>query len=174
MTLTGIPLAPKIVDESNRCIYNKRMRNDYFDLQSSLGFMTITANSLMGCYLRKRLGETGIVLTAEQWGVLAHIWSMGSLAQEELAHSLCVDKSSLSRVLSGMERKGLIVRSRDPDDARRKKLFTTPKADGFKGHCRLVVGNALDAMLRDIAPEELDICLQVLSRVKATIRELQK
>jgi DNA-binding MarR family transcriptional regulator len=150
------------------------MCNDYFDLQSSLGFMTITANRLMGCYLRKRLGATGIVLTAEQWGVLAHIWSMGNLAQEELAHSLCVDKSSLSRVLSGMERKGLIVRNRDPDDARRKKLFTTPKADSYKGQCRLVVLDALDSMLKDVAPGELDVCLKVLSRVKATIRELQE
>ena len=150
------------------------MGDDYFDLESSLGFLTITANRLMGCYLRKCLGENGIMLSAEQWGVLAHLWNMGSLAQEELASSLCVDKSSVSRVLSRMERKGLVVRRRDPADARRKKLYTTPEVDKYKEPCRLVVQNTLNAILKDVKPEERDICLKVLAQVKATIRELSE
>ena len=160
------------IDRRSRCRDNYCMYNDSFVLSASLGFMTITTNRLMSVYLSKRFKEAGISLTAEQWGVLAHIWNRGGIAQDELACSLCVDKSSLSRVLNGMERKGLVVRLRDPGDARRKQLPTTPKADEWRARCPLVGKAALDAMLEDIKPEEVDVCLKVLAQVKTTIRKL--
>jgi DNA-binding MarR family transcriptional regulator len=150
------------------------MCNDYFDFHSSLGFMTITTNRLLKVYLRKQFREAGISLTAEQWGVLAHIWNRGGISQDELAHCLCVDKSSLSRVLNGMERKGLVARRRDSGDARGKKLHTTPKADEWKARCRLVARATLDSLRADVKPEELDICLKVLAQVQTTMRKLSK
>ena len=76
----------------------------------------------MSEYFRKRLIEAGIELTAEQWGVLGHLWNEGGVAQDELAALVCVNKSSLSRVLDGMERRGLVIRQKDPADARRNIL----------------------------------------------------
>lgn len=150
------------------------MCNEHYDLQKSLGFLTITANRLMSAFFRKQLAEAGIELTAEQWGVLIQLWNRLCFSQEELAHALCVDKSSLSRVLDVMERKGLVTRRRDPDDARRKLLSATPESDGLKPQCRQVADSTMVKILKGIDPAELDTCLKVLAEVKANLRELSE
>lgn len=146
----------------------------YYDVNSSIGFLTITANRLMSAYFRKRLMESGIDLTAEQWGVLAQLWNQGTVSQDELAHLLCVDKSSLSRVLNVMERKGLVIRRRDPGDARRKILYSTPDAERLKTECKAVAENSMTDVLRGISGDEHDICAKVLRQIKDNIRGLSE
>jgi DNA-binding MarR family transcriptional regulator len=150
------------------------MCNNYYDVQSSIGFLTVTANRLMSVYFRKRLIESGIDLTAEQWGVLAQLWNQDSVSQDELAHLLCVDKSSLSRVLDVMERKGLVARRRDPGDARRKILCSTPAAERLKTQCRDVAESAIADMLKGISPSDHAACVNVLGRIKDNIRGLSE
>ena len=148
------------------------MRSPYYNPNNSLGFLTITTNRLMSAHFRKQLVEAGIDLTAEQWGVLIHIWNKGSIAQDELAQILCVDKSSLSRVLDVMERRGLVSRLRDPNDARRRILATTAKADALRSICLTTAAKALGAMLAGVTGKDLDTCLKVLSQVKYNIRKM--
>ena len=158
------------LDAQKSCTYNHLM-NTYFDCDSSLGYLTLATNRLMSGSFRKQLVQAGIDLTAEQWGVLAHLWNKGGMSQDALAYDLCVDKSSLSRVLDIMERKGLVKRERDPGDARRKLLFATPKADGMREQCKAVAMHNREWMLAGIPQNDLDICFSVLRRVQKIIRE---
>lgn len=153
--------------------YNSCMCEQYYDVEKSLGYLTITSNRLMSAYFRKRLLDAEIDITAEQWGVLAQLWNSGKIAQDELAHIVCVEKSSLSRVLDVMERKGLVTRKKDPSDARRKILYPTKESQKLRLRCRDVAEEAMESMLRDISPGDLDTCLAVLSQVKCNLRGLQ-
>lgn len=150
------------------------MCNQYYDVQGSLGFLTITTNRLMSVFFRKRLIEAGIDLTPEQWGVLAHLWNKGSIAQDELAQMLCVDKSSLSRVLDVMERRGLVIRKRDPNDARRKILSPSPHSLPLKKNCQEVADDSMKQLLHKVSPQDHAICIRVLAQVKETIKELSE
>lgn len=163
-----------MVDDINSCIYKHLMRDRTYQAQESLGFLTITTNRLMSAFLRKQLVESGIDLTAEQWGVLSMLWERGSIAQEELAYFVCVDKSSMSRVLDVMERRGLVTRRRDPGDARRKILFPTPAAERFKTPCYEVAASCMELMLRGVAQDEHRVCLKILNQVKRNLRALSE
>ena len=48
-----------------------------------------------------------------------------SLSQRDLAERLRLEKSSISRMAAEMERKGLLVRERDPDNRRQYRLRLT-------------------------------------------------
>ena len=144
------------------------------NVRDSLGFLTITTNRLMSAYFRKRLVESGIDLTAEQWGVLALLWERGSIAQDELAHTVCVDKSSLSRVLDVMERRGLVTRKRDPGDARRKILFPTAASEELKNACHAVAEASMRLILADVREDDHAVCSKVLTQVKKTLRQLSE
>lgn len=144
----------------------------FFDQQKSLGFMTITANRMLCVFLRRKLAEAGIDLTAEQWGLLALLWNRGGMSQDELAQIACVDKSSMSRMLAGMERKGLILRRADPADARRKIINATEPARRMKERCRDVVQEVLEQAMRDVSPQDRAVCLNALDTVKKTLREM--
>lgn len=149
------------------------MNNDFYVMED-LGFMTITANRLMAAFLRRRMAREGIDLTAEQWGVLVLVWNRGSIGQDELAHIACVDKTSMSRALAAMERKGLIVRTPDAADARRKVISATKKADELKERSRAVTEEVLALTLKDVSPQDHATCIRVLATVKETLRATER
>lgn len=57
------------------------------------------------------------------------------LSQRDLAERLRLEKSSVSRLAAEMERKGLLVRERDPDDGRQYRLRLTEQ--GHAMHVRM-------------------------------------
>jgi DNA-binding MarR family transcriptional regulator len=57
------------------------------------------------------------------------------LSQQELAERLRLEKSSVSRMAAEMERRGLLVRERDPDNHRQYRLRLTDK--GRTMHARM-------------------------------------
>lgn len=57
------------------------------------------------------------------------------LSQRELAERLRLEKSSVSRMAAEMERKGLLVRERDPDNRRQYRLRLTDR--GHAMHVRM-------------------------------------
>lgn len=150
------------------------MYERYYDVDRSLGYLTITTNRLMSAYLRKRLLEAEIDITAEQWGILAQLWNYGSIAQDELAQTICVDKSSLSRVLDVLERRGLVIRKRAPADARRKMLYPTKTAEKLRAKCKEVADDSSASMMQNINPEEMECCLRVLTQIKSNLRAMNE
>ncbi|MDR2603982.1 MAG: MarR family transcriptional regulator, partial [Desulfovibrio sp.] len=86
----------------------------FFDMHNCPGFMSITTHRVLSSTLRREMVKAGIDLTGEQWGVLVCLWNKTAVTQDELAEIACVDKSTMSRVLSRMEKNGLIARRADP------------------------------------------------------------
>ena len=140
----------------------------------SLGFMTITANRVMSSCLRRKMREAGIDLTSEQWGVLVLLWNMNSLTQDELAQIACVDKSSMSRILSLMEDKGLIDRRVDPSSARRKIIRATARAHAVQQSSLAVARDVVARALSNVSEEDCATCLKVLGAVKKNLQENEK
>ncbi|MDL2316728.1 MarR family transcriptional regulator [Desulfovibrio sp. OttesenSCG-928-A18] len=150
------------------------MNDVFYEMECSLGFMTISTNRLMSALMRKRLVEAGVLITAEQWGVMAMLWNEDGQSQDALAWTLCVDKSSLSRVLDVMERKNLICRVRDPDDARRKIVYASKESKKLRQICREVAQEANSEMLQGISSGDLETCLNVMKQIKQTLRSISE
>ena len=142
------------------------MDDFFYDPQESLGFMTITVNRLMSACLRRKMREDGIDLTAEQWGILVLLWNHAGSTQEELAHVGCVDKSSMSRVLSLMEAKGLIIRRTDPADARVTLLSLTPAGKRVREEVREFLAGLFAGMLGHVAPAQREALLASLDMLR--------
>ena len=92
----------------------------------SLGYLARYAHRAFVKALAEGL-ETHGILTA-QWSVLRILWDIEGLTQVELAERMRVEKASLTDVLESMERRGLIIRSRNADD--RRKINITLTAQG--------------------------------------------
>ena len=150
------------------------MNDAFYNPNECIGFMTYTANRFLGAALHKHMTEMGVDLTSEQWGLLIQFWNRGDIAQEEIARTAGVDKSTASRCLGVMERRGLVVRRVDPVDTRRKILSLTDEANALKQNCLQAVQAALAHALKDIDPEECATCLKVLGLVKKNLQGLEK
>ena len=64
------------------------------------------------------LRAAGEEITPEQWIVLVRLWEQDGRTQTELGESTYRDRPTMSRILDGMERRGLVKRKRDPDHGR--------------------------------------------------------
>lgn len=92
----------------------------------SLGYLVRYAHRAFIKALAGGLEPHGI-LTA-QWSLLRILWDIEGLTQVELAERMLVEKASLTGVLESMQRRGLIIRSRNAED--RRKINITLTAQG--------------------------------------------
>ncbi|MGZ4382790.1 MAG: MarR family winged helix-turn-helix transcriptional regulator [Gaiellaceae bacterium] len=80
---------------------------------------------LLNRHLRREAHAEGI--TGGQAALLAQIRRHPNLGARELAAREGISAPSMTRYLDRLERAGLIVRTRSPEDARRIRLALTPK-----------------------------------------------
>jgi len=64
-------------------------------------------------------------ITPEQWTVLIRLWEQDGRPQSELSESTFRDAPTMSRIVDGMETRGLLERRPDPDDGRVRLVYLT-------------------------------------------------
>jgi len=72
-------------------------------------------------------------LTTSEARALIELVSARGIAQGELAGLLGLDKSTVSRLAAGLERKGWLQRGRDEDNQRYVRLYLTPEGREVAG-----------------------------------------
>lgn len=74
----------------------------------------------------------GEEITPEQWMVLVRCGAQEGQSQSELAALTYRDRPTMSRILSGMEKRGLVRKSADADDSRVWRIHLTPKGRALR------------------------------------------
>lgn len=115
--------------------------------------------------LAMRFHEAGIDMTAEQWGAILILVNDGALTQGQLGVRLHLEKSSVSRLTDGLEKRGWIVRTRDLKDTRQKLVTPTPKALDTVEHCATIARSILEEAHLGMTDDEIITLRSLLSRV---------
>jgi DNA-binding MarR family transcriptional regulator len=95
------------------------------ELASRLGYLLKHAQLRLAELTGAAMAPFGV--TGRECGVLIAIDSRAPLSQQEVAHRLAVDRTSMVALIDDLEGKGLVQRRRDPDD-RRKNVVTLTEA----------------------------------------------
>lgn len=77
----------------------------------------------VGLYSRELLRRRN--LTTSQLAALRHLARRGSLSAGEVARGVSVSQATITGVLDRLERRGLVTRTRDPEDRRRVVIELT-------------------------------------------------
>jgi DNA-binding MarR family transcriptional regulator len=104
-----------------------------------------------------------------QWRVLASIWHEGQLMQTDISRHTSIDTSTLSRMLGGMEKRGLLKREKSPEDSRAVLVRLTPKGRKIT---EALIPQALAveaAALEGLAPGDVAKLHAVLRRIFANL-----
>ena len=107
---------------------------------------------MLNRHLRREAHAEGI--TGGQAALLAQIRNHPQLGVRELAAREGISAPSMTRYLDRLEKAGLIVRTRSPDDARRIRLALTPKGVRVLRSVRRRRTAWLAERLDGLAPEE--------------------
>jgi len=145
-----------------------------YNLTQSLGHQTGLAGRLFNKLLTKRFKDSGIDMTAEQWGVILVLLNNGAMTQGQLGELLYLEKSTVSRSISGLERRGWIDCQKDARDGRHKMATLTPAAISVAQHCSDIAQGVLDDAQSGLKPEDVSTSLGHLSVVVKNLRNLNE
>lgn len=133
-----------------------------FDPVHSLVFLTNRVGRLLSNHIRRHAAED-MESIFPHIGVLVDLWMHDGVQQHDLAMSVIKDKGTIARSLDVLERAGLVLRTPDEQDRRKKRIFLTRKGRGMQ---RKLMPQALEAVRKatqGLTEEELATCRKVLA-----------
>ena len=158
-------------------------KDEFFPyILDNIGFLLGKTDQLKDRLLDQYLASPEMIeeLTATQAKVLFQIKKFENYRPSDIGKMLNVDKSSITRMIDRLEKKGLIKRLPDPDDRRSFLLDLTEKGRLTVEHGMPLAMSALDELEQALTVEEKqqlrhclrkivmssidDVCLQQLKR----------
>jgi MarR family 2-MHQ and catechol resistance regulon transcriptional repressor len=81
------------------------------------------ATSAVTTRMHRHLKDKG--LTSSQFGVLEALYHLGPLCQQEIGNKILKTSGNMTMVIDNLEKRGLVVREKDPHDRRYLQIHLT-------------------------------------------------
>lgn len=140
-----------------------------FNLEESLGHLVGKTTRALWNRLHNMFVKGGYDVTVEQWIILLKLWHQNGQFQQQLAENTGKDKTSITRLIDGLEKRNLVVRVPDTIDRRCKRIYLTNKGKALQKELILLAQKNLSEAQKSIKPEHLKICKNVLRKVHGNI-----
>jgi MarR family transcriptional regulator, organic hydroperoxide resistance regulator len=138
-------------------------------LEEALGYWVARTYLASRAEMYRRFKRHGVELTPEQWMVLVRLWQEEGVTQSTLAERTFRDLPTMSRIVSLMEKNGLILRRRDKSDGRARLVYLSERGKSLR---RSLVGEArrmVDDLLDGIPESDVAVTRRTLQRALANL-----
>ena len=105
----------------------------------------------------------GVRASASEVFALAELAEAGPLSQQQLGERLGLEKSTVSRLAAGLERRGWLERVRDPANRRYYRLALTPAGASAADRIGAHFARQHEHLFAELTSEERDALLRGLS-----------
>ncbi len=104
-------------------------------------------------------------------GLMLFICKYRGCMQDEIARSLCLNKSTVARMVSYLEEKGYLRRESDSQDKRCLYIYPTERAEAVMPLIRDTLQRWYEKTTEGISEEELTVFTSVLSRIEENAKK---
>lgn len=146
---------------------NRRPKD--FRPQDSVGYLVRDTYREFVKVLQAEIVPHGVTLG--MWFFLRALWEEDGLTQRELSRRIGMMEPTTVSALAHMERKGLIVRKRDPRDRRRRLVFLTRRGQDLK---EVMIPYAYEVnrlALAGLPKDEIRQFRRTLAKMKANLEQ---
>lgn len=119
--------------------------------------------------VQQNFTSAGHCITVEQWLLLVNLRNRDSQLHQELADNTYKDKTTVTRLLDGLEKKGLVARVAGQADRRQKRISITGKGQELLKALGPLALETQSRSLQGIDPGELKICRNVLLKIYCNV-----
>lgn len=131
-------------------------------LEESIGCIVHNTYWSMNTYLGKLFKVNGIDLTAEQFKVMLFLWKKEFGSQQDIADLLGKDKTTITRLLEGLEKRGFILRQADKIDKRSKRVIATKAGKLLEEIVMPLIIQSSERITSQFTSQEIEITKKVL------------
>jgi len=121
--------------------------------------------------LQERFRQAGQDITAEEWAVLLLLWQQNGRGPAELADLTVRDRTTMTRLLDAMERKGLVGRKTDLKDRRRMLVTLTSKGRDLQAVLVPQAQALIGRTLKGIPEENIATTLSTLRQMTENLQK---
>ena len=121
--------------------------------------------------LQKKFREEGYNITVEQWQVLINLNNTNHQFHQQLAENTFKEKSTITRLLDGLEKKNLIKRVSDAVDRRQKRIRITTRGKSLLNKLKPFALEVQGRALNDIDLKQMKICQDILLKIYNNVIE---
>jgi DNA-binding MarR family transcriptional regulator len=116
-------------------------------------------------HINRELAKEGLKVTVEQWPILIHLWDQNGQSQKDFARKLFKDKTTIARLVAGMESAGMVERAPGDRDRREKNVRLTEKGKEIMDKATVMIQEIDRLAEAGIDEKELAVCKDILRRV---------
>ena len=125
------------------------------------------------CYINKTFKENAIDLSIEQFIVLKVLINNNGKPQNDLALITESDKTSLSRLISTLEKKGLIFRKNIKTDKRVKNIYLTNLGKNTYLTTLPILNKTIKKFQEGISDSEISQAIETIKKIQLNINKEQ-
>lgn len=140
-----------------------------FPLDNSPGYLINRLAAKMNAVLHKAFKSAGFNVTAQQWAVLNRLWEEDGLHQNELAELTTKNRHNMSRMLTVLEKQGLLKRRPDPEDARLQRIYLTKKGVMLQDVLVPIVDKVMENIFKGLKKPELENLKQTMDQLSKNL-----
>ena len=137
--------------------------------ETMVPWMGRTAKYMM-LFMTQHFESAGADITPKQWIALRYLMEDDGVDQKHLALITDRDKTSLTRLITGMEKRGLVNRVPSDTDKRVNRLFITDKGSRMFRDMVPVVQKAISQMQDGISEDDIESVIRVSKAIQANIK----
>ena len=136
------------------------------DFENSIGPWLGKTVKILEYFLQENFNNHGLDLTKEQMIVLKKLHDKNGLSQNELAFLTLRNKSSLTRLLSKMEKKDYIVRKQCKEDKRINHVYLTSFGEETFKKTKPAIKEMIATMEQNISDSEKQQMIKTLKKIQ--------
>jgi DNA-binding MarR family transcriptional regulator len=141
------------------------VKNIENQLRNSMGTLIGRTSHAILNKLQKRFREEGYNITVEQWQVLINLNNTNHQFHQQLAENTFKEKSTITRLLDGLEKKNLIKRVSDAVDRRQKRIRITTRGKSLLNKLKPFAHEVQSRALKDVDLKQMKICQDILLKI---------
>jgi DNA-binding MarR family transcriptional regulator len=96
---------------------------------------------------------------------LLELYYLDGINQEELSSYLNIDEANTTRAIKKLEKEGYVIRKRDEEDRRVKRIYLTEKALEIKPKVLDLMNQWEEKMLKSLTSVEREVFIDLLKKV---------
>jgi len=136
-----------------------------FQLEQAIGLNVNRTAFLMTDEIARRFAGRGYPLSAQDFGILFRLMKQGAMTQVEIASLVMRDKTTITRRIDGLVKKGLVTRNPCPEDRRCFRVALTGPGEQALAVMIPLVRDFQQEVLSDIPDAEKAITIKTLKHI---------
>ena len=144
-----------------------------FKLEQVLGFYINRVSYLMTEEIEKRFAKAGLNIVAQDFAILVRLMNEGTVTQARIIELMMRDKTTITRRIDGLVKKGLVARVVNPDDRRRMNIKLTDEGYAMLETAFPMASGFQNELVQGVFDDDKAITIKVLKRLAATLMDLR-